>query len=209
MSDSPDSLRSPRKHSQRAPSSLLSTPIASSSAAAQEFGSSIKKSSAKARKSVDKLVDSVSDSVRSIGDEINSEVHEVQADANAAVQSVQNQAKKTYRRAKKEGYKVFTKTRVWLSDSKHLVLALIAFEAALLILSALPTTFIEIGSRGPRIPIINPKDGINGHLPHWGATVPDLRGLISLAFWRPVFLWTLFSVLVPGAIAREYLWTRN
>ncbi|EPQ30790.1 uncharacterized protein PFL1_01691 [Pseudozyma flocculosa PF-1] len=219
-SDSPDHAgiaKTPRKHSQRpSTSSLLATPSstpasASAAAAAADLGASVHSSGIKAKKSLERLVESVSGTAQSAAGELtaNPHVQEARQEATAAVEKVQKRAKKTYRDAKKRAYHVFVDVRTWLSDSRHLVVVLLALEAIALVLSALPTTFVEVGSRGPTIPIIHPNRGINGYLPHYALTVPNPRGLISLAFWQPVVLWTLYGVLIPGAVAHLVTFDRK
>ncbi|PWZ01500.1 hypothetical protein BCV70DRAFT_75448 [Testicularia cyperi] len=211
-SDSPESsVRSPRKHSHRAsnlgtPSTPFS-PLVSTTAA--EVTSSVKQRGLKARKSLDKLVDSIADNARSTASELSSEVQDAQSEVVAGLQQVQGEATKRYRKAKQHGHKLFVRTRSWLSDSKNLVRLLIAFEGLVLVLATLPTTYFEIGSRGPSIPVLNPQSGVNRYLPHWAITLPDVRGLLSFAFYRPLILWAVYSVLVPLAVSHLVTFDRR
>lgn len=210
-SDSPEaSVRSPRKHSQR-PSNLgiPSTPLSAIPASASDLAASAKQRGLKARKSLDKLVDTISANARSTAHELGSEVQDAQSEVSASLHAVQGEATKRYRKAKQQGHKLFVRARTWLSDTKNLVRLLVAFEGLLLLLATLPTTYIEIGSRGPKIPVVNPKSGINAYLPHWAITLPDPRGLISLDFYRPLTLWTVYSVLVPLAVAHLVTFDRR
>ncbi|KAN0065429.1 hypothetical protein ACQY0O_001265 [Thecaphora frezii] len=215
-SDSPEvsTTKTPRKHSQRAStSSLLATPSPASAsptistsaaaAAAADLSQSIKQSGVKAKQSLESLVETVADSAQSAADPIiaNPRVQEARADADVAVRQARKSLRRRYRDAKKTCYRLYVDARSWLSDSRHLVLVLLTVEAAALVLSALPTTLVEVGSRGPTIPIIHPNKGINDYLPHWALALPHPKGLVSLAFWTPVLLWTLYAVLIPGAIA--------
>ncbi|SNX82046.1 uncharacterized protein MEPE_00751 [Melanopsichium pennsylvanicum] len=209
-SDSPEaSVRSPRKHSQR-PSNLVtpSTPNAVPTSTS-EIAAIVKQRGLKARKSVDKLVDTIADKARSTANELTSEVQDAQQEVAASLQAVQGEAAKRSRKVKQEGHKIYVRARTWLSDSKNLVRLLVAFEGILLVLATLPTTYVELGSRGPQIPVINPKSGINGYLPHWAITLPDPRGLISLNFYRPLVLWAVYSVLVPLAVAHLITFDRR
>ncbi|GAC72504.1 cl- channel CLC-3 and related proteins [Moesziomyces antarcticus T-34] len=207
-SDSPESsVRSPRKHSQRP--SNLGTPSTPFGASASELATTVKQRGLKARKSLDKLVDSIQDSARSTAHELTSEVQDAQSEVAASLQAVQGEAAKRYRKAKNAGNKLFVRTRTWLSDAHNLVRLLIAFEGILLVLATLPTTYVQLGSRGPHIPVVNPKSGINGYLPHWAITLPDPRALVSVAFYRPLVLWAVYSVLVPLAVAHLVTFDRR
>ncbi|GAK63998.1 uncharacterized protein PAN0_004d2207 [Moesziomyces antarcticus] len=207
-SDSPESsVRSPRKHSQRP--SNLGTPSTPFGASASEMATTVKQRGLKARKSLDKLVDSIQDSARSTAHELTSEVQDAQSEVAASLQAVQGEAAKRYRKAKNAGNKLFVRTRTWLSDAHNLVRLLIAFEGILLVLATLPTTYVQLGSRGPHIPVVNPKSGINDYLPHWAITLPDVRALVSVAFYRPLVLWAVYSVLVPLAVAHLVTFDRR
>lgn len=210
-SDSPEaSLRSPRKHSQRASNvGTPSTPFNAIPTSASELATTVKQRGLKARKSLDKLVDTISGNARSTANELNNEVHDAQHEVTAGLHAVQGEAAKRYRRVKQDGHKVLVRARTWLSDSRNLVRLLVAFEGILLVLATLPTTYVELGSRGPQIPVINPKSGINGYLPHWAITLPDPRGLISFDFYRPLALWAVYSVLVPLAVAHLVTFDRR
>ncbi|CBQ71133.1 conserved hypothetical protein [Sporisorium reilianum SRZ2] len=213
-SDSPESssVRSPRKHSQRP--SNLGTPLSAApfnaiNSTAADLATTVKQRGLKARKSLDKLVDTISDNARSTASELSSEVQDAQSEVAAGLHAVQGEAAKRYRKAKQHGHKLFVRARTWFSDTKNLVRLLVAFEGILLVLATLPTTYVEIGSRGPKIPVVNPKSGINGYLPHWAITLPDPRGLISLDFYRPLVLWAIYSVLVPLAVAHLVTFDRR
>lgn len=207
-SDSPEaSVRSPRKHSQRA--SNLGTPFANIPESVSDLATTAKQRGFKARKSLDKLVDTISGNALSTTNELSSEVQDAQSEVAASLRAVQGEATKRYRKVKQEGHRVFVRARNWLSDSKNLVRLLVAFEGILLVLATLPTTYVELGSRGPHIPVVDPKSGINGYLPHWAITLPDPRGLISLAFYRPLVLWAVYSVLVPLAVAHLVTFDRR
>ncbi|TKY86036.1 hypothetical protein EX895_004861 [Sporisorium graminicola] len=212
-SDSPESsARSPRKHSQR-PSNLgtpLSTaPFNAIPATAADLATTVKQRGLKARKSLDKLVDTISDNARSTASELTSEVQDAQSEVAAGFHAVQGEAAKRYRKAKQDGHKLFVRARTWFSDTKNLVRLLVAFEGILLVLATLPTSYVELGTRGPKIPVINPKNGINGYLPHWAVTLPDPRGLISLDFYRPLVLWAIYSVIVPLAVSHLVTFDRR
>ncbi|GAC98646.1 hypothetical protein PHSY_006240 [Pseudozyma hubeiensis SY62] len=210
-SDSPESsVRSPRKHSQR-PSNLgtPSTPFNAIPTSATDLAASAKQRGLKARKSLDKLVDTISTNARSTANELTTEVQDAQNEVTASLHAVQGEATKRYRKAKQDGHKIFVRARSWLSDTKNLVRLLVVFEGLLLVLATLPTTYVEVGSRGPKIPVVNPKSGINGYLPHWAITLPNPRGLISLDFYRPLVLWAVYSVLVPLAVAHLVTFDRR
>ncbi|SAM61467.1 uncharacterized protein UBRO_03920 [Ustilago bromivora] len=210
-SDSPEaSVRSPRKHSQRASNlGTPSTPFANIPESVSDLATTAKQRGFKARKSLDKLVDTISGNARSTTNELSSEVQDAQSEVAASLQAVQGEATKRYRKVKQEGHKVFVRARNWLSDSKNLVRLLVVFEGILLVLATLPTTYVELGIRGPHIPVVNPKSGINGYRPHWAITLPDPRGFISLAFYRPLVLWAVYSVLVPLAVAHLVTFDRR
>lgn len=169
----------------------------------------MKQRSLKARKSLDKIVDSLSDNARSTASELTSEVQDVQQEVTAGLQTAQNEAAKRYKKVKQYGTKAFGQARGWLSDSKNLVRLLIAFEGLVLVLATLPTSYYSFGSRGPKIPILNPQSGVSGYLPHWAVTLPNPRGLISLAFYRPLILWALYTVLLPLAVAHLVTFDRR
>lgn len=95
-SDSPESsARSPRKHSQR-PSNLgtpLSTaPFNAIPATAADLATTVKQRGLKARKSLDKLVDTISDNARSTASELTSEVQDAQSEVAAGFHAVQGEA---------------------------------------------------------------------------------------------------------------------
>ncbi|PWN51637.1 hypothetical protein IE53DRAFT_385991 [Violaceomyces palustris] len=212
-------IRSPRKHSQKAaPSSLgesiLATPIAQSStqaaAAANQLTSSIKQKSLKAKQSLDKLVEHFTDTAREAAEEIQSDVHEVQGGARSALNQAQVKVSKVYKRSKKQGHNLFLRSRAWLSDTKNLTLTLLALEAASLVLLVTPTTFFEIGSRQSSLPFVKGNKGFTADLlPHYVFTVPNLWALLTLQFWKPLVVWTLWSVLIPGAIAHLVTFDRK
>lgn len=176
---------------------------------ASELAANVKQRGLKARKSLDKLVDTVSANAHSTASELTSEVQDAQSEVAASLHAVQGEASKRLRKVKQDGHKVFVRARTWLSDSNNLVRLLVAVEGILLVLATLPTTYVELGSRGPHIPVINPKSGISGHLPHWAITLPVPRGLLSFAFYRPLALWGLYSVFVPLAVAHLITFDRR
>ncbi len=174
-----------------------------------DLANSVKQRGLKARKSLDKLANTLTDNARSTAHELTTEVQDVQSEVTAGFQAVQGEATKRFRKIKQQGNKVFVRARTFCSDTKNLVRILVAFEGILLVLATLPTSYVEVGSRGPKIPVVNPKSGINGYLPHWAITLPNPRGLISFDFYRPLILWAIYSVLVPLAVAHLVTFDRR
>ncbi|PWN26145.1 hypothetical protein BDZ90DRAFT_233290 [Jaminaea rosea] len=196
--------KTPRKHTHRTPSSAsaIANGIAQPAAVAEEaivnathtFGSQLK---ARTQRSLDNLANAF----KSSGNEVQNEV-----------QHARSFAQKNVRRWDRRLHAVvnanWSRAQHAASDAGNLVRLLIAIEAVVLVLSVLPTHYIRLGeSRAESFLRHGRIDA--GVVPHWAITIPDVRGIISLNFWQPILLWTIWLVALPSAAAHLVTFQRG
>ncbi|CAO1616289.1 unnamed protein product [Parajaminaea phylloscopi] len=205
-------VESPRKHTRTRQPSRRSEPVPLTSVAnglsqpaavAEEalvnatsaLGSHLKVQTRKSLDNIANVFKSTSAAVRAEANDAVAEAdhvrHATPRRTRHAQQAVQTKLRRTFDRA-----------RTHASDAGNLVRLLISVEAFFLVLSVLPTHYIRIGQAKTQPAFIrHGLDGTDSPVPHWAITVPDVRGLATLAFWQPLLLWTLWVVALPSLAA--------
>lgn len=129
------------------------------------------------------------------------------ADAEHFGQSVRNRVRTTTRRVQKNAAKQLKRAQGFASDSGNLIRIVLAAEFALLVLTVLPTHYIQFGESTAESFLKHGR--IHSSIPHWAITLPDLRGVLSLAFWQPVLLWLLWALALPDIAAHLITFQRR
>lgn len=203
-SDVSDDGTSARKHTQRGRNTInglatTSTPLRRTSNVATEGVNNIASAiSAKARRSFEDLGAAFRSGATGIREEVREEVH----DAAAEVSTISTQVKRTARRSvsqvEKRTHHAFVRARAFLSDAKHLATILVILEAIVLVAHITPSTTIRLG-RSPARTLVKQATsaGKATPLPQITLTIPNLWVLLSYQFWRPVLLWSAWTVVLP------------
>lgn len=155
---------------------------------AASFGSNLK---TKARKSLDDLASAF----RANATEARQEVNEVAHDAEHFGHQVQRRIRNATRRVEKNFGKHWKRAQAFCSDSGTLIRILLAVEFITLVLTVLPTHYIYTGESTAEN--ILRHGSLRSNIPHWAITLPDIRGVATLAFWQPVLLWIFWALFLP------------
>lgn len=215
-SDASDDGTSARKHTQKSRSTLAngaaaiaSTPLRRTSnigTVANDGASNIASAfSAKARRSIEDLSAAFRTGATGIRDEVSTEVHEAVSDASHASTQAKRSARKSVNRFEKRLDTAFIRARNFLSDAENITAILLIVEAVLLVTHIMPLTSVRLGQNPVRSFVKNAATGKGAAAsPRLTLTVPNLWVLLTGAFWRPVFLWTVWTVAIPLAASREF-----
>ncbi|CAO1634418.1 unnamed protein product [Sympodiomycopsis kandeliae] len=155
---------------------------------ASSFGTQIR---TKARKSLDDLASAF----RANATEARQEVSDVAAGAEHFGESVKSRIRAFERRVRKRADKSFKRAQAFASDIDNLVRLFLAVEFTILVLTVLPTQYLQFGESSAEAFLKHGK--LYNSIPHWAVTVPDPRGLITLAFWQPILVWIFWALAIP------------
>lgn len=210
VSDEGNSGRSPRKHTQKAKSLAngLGTPLRKSSNAAtaavegaSNFTSAIQAST---RRSLENLSSVFKSGASEIRDEVRDEISDATAEVNSFWLKLRRSARLNIRRAEDHASRGLRRSRAYLSDSTNLTALLVILEASMLVTNVMPTSTVEVGNRSIKNLVKSGGKSASGTIPHLSLTVPNLWALLSFAFWRPIVLWSVWTVVIPLVAAREW-----
>ncbi|PWN45495.1 hypothetical protein IE81DRAFT_192854 [Ceraceosorus guamensis] len=203
--DSPARAKSPRKHS-GGRANGTATPRKTSSSLAQDASSTFNSLTARTKRSFESL----KDAFRTGANEARTEVIEAREHVDHAAHGVAHRVKLQQRALIRGAGNLWHKAGVYASDANNLTTIFLALEAITLILSILPTTYFEFGSRASVSNLVK-SGGKTAHstVPHYAITIPNAWALLTVGFWRPIVLWTLYTVAVPYILAHLITFSRR
>lgn len=156
-----------------------------------------------------KSLDNIANVFKSSTSAIRSDVDDVAAEADQARHTAVRSTRAFNHAIETKLKRKFDQARAYASDSGNLVRILISIEAFFLVLSVLPTHYIRLGQPKTESFLRHGLKGGDSVVRHWIIAVPDAQGLITMAFWRPLLLWTLWAVALPSLAAHLVTFQRR
>lgn len=105
--------------------------------------------------------------------------------------------------------RIVTRSRNYLSDSTNLTALVLILEASLLVHNVLPMTNVEFGHKTVSNFIKSGGKSASGNIPHFAVPIPNFFALLSYAFWRPIVLWSFWTVAIPLFVAHVITFERK
>ncbi|PWN87104.1 hypothetical protein FA10DRAFT_269714 [Acaromyces ingoldii] len=204
--DSPATGKSPRKHTQRGSKLVpngLSTPLRQASSSTSGFASQL---SQRTKRSFESLADAFKAGAK----DAREEAHDVANEVSSAQHALTRRVSQTSRRVEQRFTKGFERARAYLSNAEHIALLLVILEGALLVTAVMPTKRVELG--GQRSVSNFVKSGgksATNNVPHWTVTTPNFWALLTFVFWRPIVLWSAWTVALPALAAHIITFDRK
>ncbi|UZJ54206.1 hypothetical protein CBS101457_003526 [Exobasidium rhododendri] len=201
-SDDGNSGQSPRKHTIKAKVNGLATPLrkSTSSAAntalegASSFTSALQAST---RRSIDNLSSAFKSGATEVREEVREEIHDAASEVSTFWVKTKKYTRTSVRRAEVKGKHALRRAQLYLSDSTNLTALFLILEASVLVSNVMPLTEYGLGERSIKNFIKSGGKTTSGTLPHLSLTVPNFMALLSYAFWRPILLWSVWTVAIP------------
>lgn len=175
----------------------LSTPLRQASSSTSGFASQL---SQRTKRSFESLADAFKAGAK----DAREEAHDVANEVSSAQHALTRRVSQTSRRVEQRFTKGFERARAYLSNAEHIALLLVILEGALLVTAVMPTKRVELG--GQRSVSNFVKSGgksATNNVPHWTVTTPNFWALLTFVFWRPIVLWSAWTVALPALAARE------
>lgn len=206
-SDSDISDEGGRKHTQKARTLAngAATPLRRTSNVATEGATNIANAfTAKARRSIEDLSSAFRSGAVGLREEVRDEIGDAASEVNTFSHTVQRSARRSLRRVESRTKATVARARAYLSDAQHITALLLIFEAILLVSQIMPLTTVKLGQSHVKTFVKNATGkGSSAHLPRLSLSVPNLWALLTYQFWRPVLLWSAWTVAVPMVASRE------
>lgn len=215
-SDASDDGKSSRKVTQKAKSTLvngLGTPLRKSSNAATTAVEGANNYTAviqaKTRKSSENLSSAFKSGASDIRDEVRGEIQDAATEVNSFWVKTRRSIRQSVRRCEDQAKKVVLRSRNYLSDSTNLTAIFLILEASILVNNVIPTTTIELGHKSIKNFIKSGGKSASGTIPHVALSTPNFWALLSYAFWRPIVLWSFWTVAIPLLVAHIITFERK
>jgi hypothetical protein len=195
----------------------LGTPLRKSTTAAtnaaanavEDVSSYTSQLQAKTRKSIESLSSAFKSGATDIRSEVQGELKDATSEVNSYWRKTKRSVSQTVRKSETQGKKFVTRTQKYLSDSTNLTALVLMIEAIILVQNVLPMTHTEIGHKTVGNFIKSGGKSASGVIPQFTVTIPNFWALLSYAFWRPIVLWSLWTVAIPLFVAHVITFERR
>lgn len=164
---------------------------------------------AKTRKSFESLSSAFKSGANDIRDEVRGEIKDAATEVNSFWVKTRRSARQSIRRSEDQAKKVLLRSRNYLSDSTNLTAIFLILEASILVTNVLPTTTVELGHKSIKNFIKSGGKTASGTIPHVTLSTPNFWALLSYAFWRPIVLWSVWTVAIPLLVAHIITFERK
>ncbi|KDN43557.1 hypothetical protein K437DRAFT_257453 [Tilletiaria anomala UBC 951] len=190
--------KSPRKIAGRRSNAVANGASSAISNSAIEVTEAVKRTSLTARSSFEDLSSKIFGASRQAGGQV-----EVAEEAAVQGNALFKKSRKTYKKYEKKVRKEYVRVRNYASNIQHITAALLIIEAVVLLTALMPLYSVEFGKADQFTSV---KVQLTGHhltakLPFVSISVPHPKVLISLGFWQPLAVWSIWTFAIPYAAA--------
>lgn len=207
-SDVSDDGKSPRKHSQKIKglANGVGTPLKQTTNNAVENASTISNTIQKStRRSIENLSLAFKSGASDIRKEVRGEFKDAASEVNSVWVKVRKTTRQVIRKGEDQGKRIVTRSRAYCSDATNITALVLIIEATLLVIQVMPITSYSLGGqRSVKNFLKSGGKSASGTIPHLTLSAPNFWALLTYAFWRPIFLWSFWTVALPLFAASEY-----